>query len=147
FPASLRSPARDLFEAAAPELALGPRIVMSNLWLFDGLVTRMMGAQDRTRALVHTTTAIPILEAGVADHVLPTRADARVNLRILPGETIASARARVLEVIDDPRIEVEIEAAAGRSEPSPIARADGPGYAAIAAAIRGAIPKAVVVPA
>lgn len=146
FPHDLRSPARDLFEFAAPELPLGPRVVMSNLWLFDRVVARQMAAQDRTRALLHTTTAITILEAGVADNVLPTRAEARVNLRILPGETIASVRERVRAVIDDPRVEVAVDEAAARAEPSPISRGDGPGFAAIAAAVRGVIPEAVVVP-
>ncbi|MEZ4452840.1 MAG: M20/M25/M40 family metallo-hydrolase [Nannocystaceae bacterium] len=146
FPLALRAPTRDLFEAVAPELGLGRRGIFGTLWLFEGLITRTMVAADRTRALLHTTTAITILEAGVAANVLPTRAEALVNLRIHPGETVASTIARVQAVIDDPRVEVTIDDTEPMSEPPPIARADGPGFAAIAAAVRGAIPDAVVAP-
>ena len=39
-----------------------------------------------TRAMVSVTVAPTMLEAGVADNVLPQNASATINFRLLPGE-------------------------------------------------------------
>ena len=38
-------------------------------------------------ALVRTTTAPTIINAGIKDNIIPAKAEAVVNFRILPGET------------------------------------------------------------
>ena len=53
-----------------------------------------------------------ILEAGVKDNVLPTTAMAKVNFRIIPGETSESVAEYVRQTIDDDRVQV-IEQGAG----------------------------------
>jgi carboxypeptidase PM20D1 len=55
---------------------------------------------------LHTTSATTIISGGNKENVLPTKAMAIVNFRILPGESIASVRKYVAEVIDDKRIKI-----------------------------------------
>jgi acetylornithine deacetylase/succinyl-diaminopimelate desuccinylase-like protein len=57
-------------------------------------------------ALVRTTCVATMLQAAPQDNVLPTSAEATVNCRILPDETRAQTRARLVETIGDPTVEV-----------------------------------------
>ncbi len=50
-------------------------------------------------SMIRTTLASTIIRGGERDNVIPETAEARVNLRILPGETVASASARVKKII------------------------------------------------
>ena len=58
-------------------------------------------------------------------NVLPTRAEAVINFRIIPGETAGQVRDRVIEIIDDERVEVSMESA---FDPSPVSPTDSAGY-------------------
>lgn len=94
-------------------------------------------------ALVRTTIAATRQAGGTADNVLPARASATFNVRIIPGETIGSVIARVRRRIEDPRVSVEL---VGGDDPSPEAPADGPAFAALSAAVAATFPDALVVP-
>lgn len=86
------------------------RIPLANLWLFRPLVIRVLLREPITAALVRTTTAVTIVHADTKENVVPQVAKASVNLRILPGETVASALSRVRRVVG-PGIRVEPAAA------------------------------------
>jgi carboxypeptidase PM20D1 len=96
-----------------------------------------------TAPFVRTTTALTMFNAGVKENVVPQRAEARVNFRLLPGETPESVVAHVREVIDDPLVEISYENWDGLPPP---AEYPGGGYAIIKAAIASVYPEAVVVP-
>ena len=74
-----------LFDAIGPEATFGLRLVISNLWLFEPIAIRLLDSTPAMAALLRTTTAPTILEAGMKDNVIPGRARAVVNFRILPG--------------------------------------------------------------
>jgi len=64
-------------------------------------------AQDQvTRAMLHTTIAVTMFNAGIKDNVLPPSATAVVNFRPMPGDTPDVIIAHVKEAIDDDRITV-----------------------------------------
>ena len=90
----------------------------------------------RTRSVTSslTTTAPTILRAGVKDNVLPARAEAVVNFRIRVGDTVDGVRAHVVEVVDDPRVKVELEGFS--SDPAPPSPYDGPEFAQIERVLR-----------
>ena len=94
-------------------------------------------------ALVRTTIATTLADGGSAANVLPAQASATLNVRILPGETVATSLARIRRRIRDPKVEVEVIEG---SDPSPESSADGPQFAAIAAASRTAFPDALPAP-
>ncbi|MGE5267724.1 MAG: M20 family peptidase [Deltaproteobacteria bacterium] len=95
---------------------------------------RIMEGKPNTRAMLHTTTAVTIFNAGIKDNVLPPSATAVVNFRILQGETIESVIKRVKEIINDERIKVtDISASVN---PSPISDPYGPEYKLMEKTIR-----------
>jgi carboxypeptidase PM20D1 len=144
-PARITGPVRRLFEAIGPEMSLPNRVGLANLWLFAPLVIRTLTASPETSALVRTTTAPTILEAGIKENVLPVRARAVVNFRVLPGDGTADVLAHVTAVVADPRV-VATPLRTTLSEPSPESRVDSAGFAAIARTIREIFPAAVVAP-
>ena len=139
FPYRLTPPVRAMLEAMAPSMPFGQRMVIGNLWLTAPLVTRGMAASPTAAAMLHTTTAPTILDAGVKDNVLPPEASAVVNFRILSGETQESVIARVREVIADSAVTVEPTDSA-RMDPTRVSDPDSPGFQLIAEAIRGMVP-------
>ena len=143
FPASLR-PSRGLFEAVGPEMAWPYRVLFANLWVFEPLLLRRLTAVPSTAAAVRTTIAPTIVEGGDKDNVLPGRASAVVNLRILPGETVRGTVDRVRRVVDDSSVTISV--LGDSAEPSAVSPADAAPFLALAGAIRQIHPDAVVAP-
>jgi carboxypeptidase PM20D1 len=65
--------------------------------------------------------------------VMATTARASVNVRLLTGESVAAATARIRRVVADERVAVEVRHA---SEPSPVSPWTGPAWRRVAAAVR-----------
>jgi carboxypeptidase PM20D1 len=144
FPAKINGPTRALLETVGPEMAFGQRLVMANLWLFDSLVKRLLSASPLSDALIRTTTAATMFEGSVKENVLPVKARAVVNFRILPGESSRSVIDHVRNAVDDPRI--GIAPLALSLEPSPVSDIHSSGYTHLQRTIRQVFPDAVVAP-
>jgi carboxypeptidase PM20D1 len=147
FPSRLDGPARWMLEAVSPRMPFVTRLGLANLWLFEPMVTRRLASAPATAAMVRTTTAPTMIDAGVKENVLPIRARAVVNFRILPGETRESVTAHVQEIVRDRRVEVG-PATPFSSDPSPVSDPEGPGFRLVATAARQATraPGLVVAP-
>ena len=65
------------------------------------------GIITRSNATLRTTSATTIFNAGTKDNVMPSRATAIINFRLLPGDTIASVTEHVRKVINDPRLRMQ----------------------------------------
>lgn len=144
-PLRLEAPIRQMFGTLAPEMPFAMKMVFANLWFFGGLVKRQLAASPATNALVRTTTAPTMFEAGVKENILPAKATAVVNFRVLSGESAASVIEHVRHTIDDPRVEIRpLEGL--KSEPSFVSDTDGPSFKALARTIRHEFPGVVVTP-
>ena len=143
-PASLNPLAREMLETLAPEMSGFSRVALSNLWLTGPLVTRQLQGGTGTNAMLRTTTAPVVLAAGEKENVLPGRAHALLNFRILPGDTIDSVQRHVVAAVDDPTVEVTRHEE--RFEASRVSGTDAPGYRAIARTLRELHPEIVVAP-
>jgi carboxypeptidase PM20D1 len=133
-----------LFAHVAPQMPLGLRLLFANTWLLRPLLLRQLASQPTTDATVRTTTALTVLEAGQKDNVLPSRARAVVNFRILPGDSVEGVLAHVRETVDDPA--VQVRAVGFSSEPSPVSATDTPAWGGLSRAVRQVFPDAVVAP-
>ena len=144
-PARLQGPTRQLFDRIASQLPVAQRAVFANLWLTYPLVTRKLESSPATNAMVRTTMAATIFQAGTKDNVLASQARAVVNFRISPGDTIAGVAEHVRRVIDDPRVEVRI---VGRfsAEPSAVSSTESDSFVKIERAIRSVNPDAIAAP-
>ena len=144
-PGGIQGAAAELFANVAPELPFGQRLAMSNLWLFKPVVEGMLGKGASTNAMMRTTTALTIFNAGNKENVLPGKAEAVVNFRILPGETSQSVIAHVKRVIADERIEVA-PCCAPVAEPSKLSSAQSEPYKLIERTVREVFPDSLVAP-
>jgi len=59
-------------------------------------------------AILHSTCVATMLNAGVQENALPARADAVVQCRIMPDETVAGTQATLEKVLGDPAIKVSV---------------------------------------
>lgn len=143
-PVELRGVARDMFDIIAPEMQGLNRVVLSNLWLFAPVVRQQMAQAPGTNAVLRTTTALTVVHAGNKDNVLPGRADAVVNFRIRPGDSVAGVMAHVHEAVNDDEVHAQLDA--GASEPSPVSPMESAQYALINRTIREVFNDAVVAP-
>lgn len=93
-----------------------------------------MASTQITRAMLHTTIAVTMFNAGIKDNVLPPAAAAVVNFRPMPGDTPEVIIEHVKKAIDDDRITVrDISASTPATN---VADPDGPGYKALEKTIR-----------
>jgi carboxypeptidase PM20D1 len=145
FPPRLVEPWRTALARVGPEMGLGSRVALGNLWLFSPLVARRLTASPSTNAWVRTTTAPTILEAGIKENVLPATARGVVNFRILPGDTTAGVAARVRAIVGDEHVTTKILERT-LAEPARVSRVDADGFRVIAAAAQRAFPDALVIP-
>jgi carboxypeptidase PM20D1 len=144
-PARLAGPSLLMLERLAPEMGFGARLAVANRYLFGAALERRLAATASGNAVLRTTTAPTLFHAGVKDNVLPRRAQAAVNFRILPGDSVGGVVEHVRRAVADPRVQVVVRGPA--VEPSPVSPAAGHGYETIARSIAEVFPDALVVPA
>ncbi|GAA4448103.1 M20 family peptidase [Nibrella saemangeumensis] len=145
FPARLDAGANHLFSYIGPEMPFGQRLVFANRWLFSPIVKNILAGANSSNAMIRTTTAPTIFQAGVKDNVLPIDAKAILNFRILPGETPTSVIERVREVIDNEAITVT-EFGQFSSSPSPLSDPNAPAFQRLHQTIRSVFPEVIVAP-
>jgi carboxypeptidase PM20D1 len=143
FPPALRGVARDMFETLAPEMHGLNRILFSNLWLFAPLVERELAKGAGANAMLRTTTALTIVNAGNKENVLPGRAEATVNFRLLPGDTQDSVIKHTRRAVGDG---IVITPDGANNDPSPVSLTRGAAYVTLARTIREVFPGSVVAP-
>ncbi len=143
FPASLRGVARDMFETLAPEMSGASRVLFANLWLFRPIVQARLQQQAATAALLRTTTAPTIFNAGNKENVLPGRAEAAVNFRLLPGDSQQTVMAHAKRLVGDG---VSVKPLDFASEPSPVSSSQSESYRTLARTIREVFAGTVVAP-
>uniref|UniRef100_A0A3Q2VA73 N-acyl-aliphatic-L-amino acid amidohydrolase n=1 Tax=Haplochromis burtoni TaxID=8153 RepID=A0A3Q2VA73_HAPBU len=81
-------PEGDTFEHLAHKFSLPLKFIMSNLWLFSPLLSRILERKPVSNAFVRTTTAVTFFNAGVKINVIPSLAEAYVNLRIHSAQSV-----------------------------------------------------------
>ena len=131
------------FDAIAPYASFGNRLAMGNTWLLEPVITSTLVKSKTSAATMRTTTAATMASGSSKSNILPTRAEAVIPFRIMPGQTAESVRDRVVDLIDDERVEVIMEYAI---DPSPVSPTDSMGYELLASKIRGVDENILVAP-
>jgi len=147
-PGGIRGVAGELFATIAPEMSGFSRVALSNLWLFGPIVQKQLEAGASTNAMLRTTTALTIVNAGNKENVLPGRAEATVNFRLLPGDTQAMVMARMKSQVAEATHsdKFELFALPGAVEASKVSPIDSAPYALINRTIREVFPGTLVAP-
>ena len=145
FPAKLPAPAIELFSRLAPHAPAALRPLMANASRLAPLLTRaLVLAGAEPAALARTTVAVTTLSGSPALNVIASTAKAGVNVRIMPGETVAQARRHLEKAIGDEHVHLDLLES---SEPSPISLFDGePAFALVEECVAEVFPDAVTSP-
>ena len=125
FPANMTH-IRQLFEYISPKLRFTQKTIFANLWLFKPLVEKKLSNVPAMNAGIRTTTAATMFSGSTKENVLPEKATAVVNFRIMPGESITSVVDYVKKIIDD--LHIQVSSRGFSSEPSPVSDANSRSY-------------------
>lgn len=104
-PFTLTKPALEMFDVMGRESTFLFKLIFANLWCFGpvlNLICKLSGGE--LNALVRTTCALTMAQGSKAYNVLPTQVTAGVNLRLICGDTIEDAMARMEKIIGDDSI-------------------------------------------
>jgi acetylornithine deacetylase/succinyl-diaminopimelate desuccinylase-like protein len=108
------------------------------VWLFaDG----MLQQEPWSAAMTRDTVAVTMLEAGYKPNVIPERAEAVLDCRLLPDTKPAAFLEQLRKTIDDPAVQIEL---LQQPEPSAASPADTPLFRAMVRAAQKVYPDAVV---
>lgn len=149
FPVNVPGPTLALLRRLATELPLPLRALLTGATRTPPAVLgrALVAAGPETAAMVRTTMVTTTLSAAPAHNVVAARARAEVNLRIMPGESVASAIEHVRSAVDDDAVVVDVVEA---NEPSPLSPTTEPeaqgAYALLERTIAQVFPDAVVTP-
>lgn len=134
-PYKLVKPVDYQLEYMGAELPFFKKMAFANPWLFKKPILEALNA--------HTTTATTIIGGGVKNNVIPTVAEATINFRILPGETIESVKQHIENTISD---KIKVEASGFLTNPSPVSSIDSESFKILEKTIRDMFPTSIVVP-
>jgi len=117
-------------------LPFGLQFAVANADIFRKAIVRRLEKKPETNALVRTTHAATVISGGIKDNVLPAGAEAKVNMRLLPGDTIEKVVDHFKKAVKDPRVQFEIDRESGAWEASGVAPTNEPPYLTLELVIR-----------
>jgi carboxypeptidase PM20D1 len=144
FPARLDGGVDQTLDYLGPEMPLINRVAVANRWLFAPLLIRQLGSTPFGNAALRTTVAPTIVEGGIKDNVLPSRAKMTINTRVLPKESVSTTRLHLKETINDDRVEIQPTALV--KEPSRLSSTESAAFNQLHRTIREIYPTVVVAP-
>jgi carboxypeptidase PM20D1 len=142
FHADLRGPGEDLFEFVAPEMNFGMKYVFANKMIFEPIIESILLKQPTSAALIRTTIAPTIFQAGEQYNALPEKASAMINLRLMPGDSLAYVKSFIEETIDDEEITVTVSG----SEATKVSSVNSWHFQSIQQAARNVYTDAIIAP-
>jgi len=142
FPTRLAPPVRAMLTTIAPHVPLPLRGMFRSLALTGPLVARIFSRLGpEMNAIVRTTAVATELSGASGENVLATTARAAINIRLLTGDTVASATERARRVIGDPAVQLEVRHG---SDPSPVSPWKGEAWRRISRAVSATLGDDVV---
>ncbi|MGI4751037.1 MAG: M20 family peptidase [Janthinobacterium lividum] len=145
FPASFSGSTVDFFRYLGPEMPFTSKMAIANQWLFKSLLFKIYEKSPGGNALIRTTIAPTILQAGVKDNVVPTSARATINFRLLPGTSIDAVFRHVKEAIADDRVQL-IKQDAFAEEASAVTSTQSSGFTQLEKAVIENYPGTLIAP-
>lgn len=144
FPGRLSRPVKEMFDVLGRRSGFGYKILFANMWCFRPLfdvVCKMSGGE--LNAMMRTTCAITQMEGSKAFNVLPSKASVGMNLRLMDGDTVESAREYIKQVINNDSIQIRV---VDGMDPSICSDTNCEEWNRLKTAIRKTWPQAVVSP-
>ena len=140
----LTKPVAGMFDTLGRHSTFVYRLIFANLWCFEpvlDLICKKSGGE--LNAMMRTTVAFTKMEGSKAYNVLPPRASFGVNMRLMAGDTVASAEAYLKRVIKNDQIKLSVYEG---MEPSICSSMECGGWEKLTQAVHETWPEAIVSP-
>jgi carboxypeptidase PM20D1 len=109
FKAHMTPPAKEMFNSLGRYSSFGYKIIFANLWCFKPLLDIMVKQKGgELNALLRTTCAVNKVEGSKAFNVMPPKASAGLNIRLLATESIDAAVAYLKKAINNDAVSVKV---------------------------------------
>lgn len=141
--AKVTQPVSDFIDHVGPELPFTQRIIFANKWLFKPLILKIYSQKASSNALVRTTTAPTIYDAGSTENAIPNIAKAIINFRLLPGDSSVAMVNRLRLLANDSS--VSINAVGVVREAANVSSSNTKGFASIQNSIKAAFGNDIIV--
>lgn len=139
----LGSPVEEFFDELSRHMGFGARFAFANSYVLKSTIIRQLLKNAQTAALVRTTVAPTVISGGSKPNVMPPKATAVINCRLLPGDTTQDVLDHITAVVDDSRVKLTVLA---ESPASDISSPDSAGFCLIRNCIREQFPEAIISP-
>ncbi|GAA4162692.1 M20 family peptidase [Gryllotalpicola daejeonensis] len=144
FPKRLNRTARTMFQSFEGVATGAGKTLVTVAPKLGPVTARLLAAMGgEPAALVQTTIAFTLLDAGTAHNVIPNTASATLNLRLAVGDSVDQVVAILKRAIRDDSITIELLEG---YPASPESRTDNAQWQAITRAVAESYPEAVVAP-
>lgn len=118
FTAKLTPTVREMFRRMTPNMTFGMRVIFANLWLFEGILLKLLPAiSPAAAAMTRTTIAFTTAKGADGLNVLPQEAYVTANMRFIHHQPNKDSIALLGEIAKKYQIETE---ALYNDEPCPI---------------------------
>ena len=145
FDASLDGPVSEMFSWLNAEMRWPEKLLFANHWLFSPLIIASLENSPGGNAMLRTSQAATMLNAGIKDNVLPEHASAVINLRLHPRDSGQQALTHLRKVIDDDAVTVEPLGNAD-VQSTAVSTVESNAFNVLATSIRSSFPDALVAP-
>lgn len=135
FPASFNDAVSSFMDFMGPHMPFVQKMAFANRWAFSPLIKNIYSKKPGGDAMIRTTTAPTLFNAGVKENVIPSIATATVNFRTQPGTTEKEVMDHIKAVIQDERISISVRP--GSTYPRAIADVNGKQFKYFQKAIKG----------
>ena len=134
-----------MFKALGKRAPFMYQLAFSNLWLFRGFLQKKLQDNPKMAAIIHSTTAITMINGGVKDNILPSEASALVNFRLSSGDSIQHLIEYVKYLVEPYDLSVSV---AGEHpwEASPVSNVDSPAFDLLSTCIQETFGEVAVTP-
>ena len=134
----------DFMDYAGPEMKFPFKSLFANRWIFSPVIFNEYEKIPSANAMIRTTGVTTIINGGTKENVIPSEVNAKINFRLLPGDSSVSVIRKVKELIGDERISISIIGLV--EEASKVSSVKSGGFTLLSTAINKIFPDAVVAP-
>ncbi len=140
---TMNVPLKGFLKALSPSMPFGLKIVICNLWLFKGLLLKVLGKGNTSNALTRTTFAPTQLTGSPASNVLAQSATATINFRISPDDSVDKLISHIEKVLKKTDVKIVNVMAHNPTQPSDIT---SDAYALVRDTVKQVMPDLMVAP-
>lgn len=97
---------KEMFRRTAPNMKFGLKIIFANMWLFEGLLKKLLPSiSSAAGAMLHTTLAFTMAKGADGLNVLPQEAYVTGNMRFIPHQDMDES----IQIISDMAKKYDLE--------------------------------------